>query len=363
MTLLLSVQGLTKGFGPRPLFTDLCLELRAGERIGLVGPNGAGKSTLLHLLAGTEEADTGQRMLRRSARLGYLAQDEIFPEGLTVREVMLAAPPLNRNEEPLEEHERTAAMARTLTQVGFTDAEQPASTLSGGWRKRLALARELVRRPDLLLLDEPTNHLDLPGIVWLERLLRAAPFGYLVATHDRAFLRAVADEVVEISRAYPGGFFRVAGSYEEFVERREEFLEAQARQQQSVANQVRRETEWLGRKAAARTRKAGFRIDAAGQRREELDELKYRNANAGKAGIDFVATGRQTSQTAHRQRHLEVARRPAPFRRARSAAVARHETRPARRQRQRQKHPAARTRRRPSPPTPAASRAPTACGS
>ena len=161
-------------------------------------------------------------------------------------------------EEPIEEHERETRAAITLTQVGFTDPDQPADVLSGGWRKRLALARELVRQPDLLLLDEPTNHLDLPGIVWLERLLRAAPFGYLVATHDRAFLRAVADEVIEISRAYPGGYFRAAGSYDEFAERREEFLEAQARRQESVANQVRRETEWLGRKAAARTRKAGF---------------------------------------------------------------------------------------------------------
>ena len=100
------------------------------------------------------------------------------------------------------------------------------------------------------MLDEPTNHLDLPGVVWLERLLRAAPFGYLVATHDRAFLRAVADDIVEISRVYPGGVFRSAGGYDTFAESRDEFLDAQARRQEAVANQVRRETEWLGRKAA-----------------------------------------------------------------------------------------------------------------
>jgi len=290
MTVLLSVQGLTKSYGPRPLFSDLCCDVRAGERIGVIGPNGTGKSTLLKLLAGREEPDAGTRAQRRGTRLGYLAQDDVFAAGQSVRDVVHAA----LAEEPVEEHEREVQTALTLTQVGFTDFDRPADVLSGGWRKRLALARVLVRRPDVLLLDEPTNHLDLPGIIWLERLLRAAPFGYVVATHDRAFLRAVADALIEINRVYPGGYFRAPGSYDEFVERREEFLEAQARRQQSVANQVRRETEWLGRKAAARTRKAGFRIDAAERRRAELAELRYRTAAAGTAGIDFAATGRQT---------------------------------------------------------------------
>ena len=290
MTVLLSVQGLTKSFGPRPLFSDLSLDLRAGERIGLVGPNGSGKSTLLRLMAGRDTPDAGTRSLRRSARLAYVAQQDIFAPGQTVEAVVLEA----LAEEPLEDHERSTRAAITLTQVGFVDPDQSVDALSGGWKKRLALARELVKKPDLLLLDEPTNHLDLPGIAWLERLLRAAPFGYLVATHDRAFLRAVADEIVEVSRIYPAGFFRSAGSYDDFVERRDAFLEAQAQRQEEVANQVRRETEWLGRKAAARTRKAGSRIDAAMERRQELSELSYRNAATAAAGIDFVATGRQT---------------------------------------------------------------------
>jgi ABC transport system ATP-binding/permease protein len=290
MTVLLSAQGLTKSYGPRPLFTDLSFDLRAGERVGLIGPNGSGKSTLLRLLAGREEPDTGTRALRRTARLGYLPQEDDFDPGLTVREVILS----RLADEPIEEHERETRTAITLTQFGFADVNQLADTLSGGWRKRLALARELVCQPDLLLLDEPTNHLDLPGIVWLERLLGAAAFGYLVATHDRAFLQAVADEVIEINRVYPGGFFRAPGSYDEFVKRRDAFLDAQARQQESVANQVRRESEWLGRKAAARTRKGSARIDAAERRREELQELNYRTAAASAAGIDFVATGRQT---------------------------------------------------------------------
>ena len=160
MTLLLSVQDLSKSYGHRPLFTGLSLDLRAGERVGLVGPNGAGKSTLLKLMVGREEPDAGIRSVRRGARVGYVAQDDVFLPGETVRAVLLSA----LAEEPVEEHERETRAATTLTQMGFTESEQPANILSGGWRKRLALARELVRKPDLLLLDEPTNHLDLPGI-------------------------------------------------------------------------------------------------------------------------------------------------------------------------------------------------------
>lgn len=290
MSVLLSLREAAKSFGPKPLFSGLSLDLRAGAKLGLIGPNGSGKSTLLKLLAGLEEPDAGERMLRRSVRLGYLPQDDRFPEGQTALQAVLAA----LAAEPLDEHERETQAAIALTQAGFRGLEQPASTLSGGWRKRLAIARALALRPDFLLLDEPTNHLDLPGIVWLERLLRAAPFGYLVATHDRAFLRAVADEIIEVSRVYPGGCFRSAGSYDDFAARRDEFLEAQERRQESMANQVRRETEWLGRKAAARTRKASSRIEDALNRRTELAELKRRTAAAGAAGIDFVATGRQT---------------------------------------------------------------------
>jgi ATP-binding cassette subfamily F protein uup len=293
MSLLLSVQELSKGFGGRrPLFTGLSLEVRAGEKIGLIGPNGAGKSTLLKILAGTEAPDDGARTARRGTRIGYLSQDDTFPPGLTVREVLVAA----LDDDHLEEHERETRAAITLTQVGFDDPDQPADALSGGWRKRLSVARELVREPDLLLLDEPTNHLDLPGVVWLEKLLRAAPFGYLVATHDRAFLRATADEIVEVSRAYPGGVFRTPDGFDAFADKRDAFLEAQERQRDAVANQVRKETEWLGRKESAQRRKSRSRIGEAAARREELADLNYRTAAAGQSAIDFAATGRQTKK-------------------------------------------------------------------
>src|SRR6476659_809255 len=121
MTLLLSVQNLSKRYGARPLFTDLSLELRAGERVGLIGPNGAGKSTLLRLLVGREDPDAGTRSLRRSTTLGYVAQDDAFAPGQTVRDVLLAV----LSPEPIEEHERETRAAITLTQVGFADPDQP----------------------------------------------------------------------------------------------------------------------------------------------------------------------------------------------------------------------------------------------
>src|SRR5439155_64256 len=217
------------------------------------------------------------------------------------------------------------------------------------------LARELVAKPDLLLLDEPTTHLGRPGIVWLEQLLRAAPFGYLVATHDRAFLRAVADEVIEINRVFPGGAFRAPGSYDEYVDRREEFLEAQVRKQEAVANRVRAETDWLAHKARARTRKSAARVDAAAQRRAALAELDYRATAA--AGAECQRRNRNGSRRYPARRVLgeavsvlgRAARRPGrraqrrrtgarPHRPAHGAAGRRT---PARRTDQRPRHPGA----------------------
>lgn len=292
MSVLLAARDLTKSFSTRPLFDGLTFDLRAGEKVGLIGPNGAGKSTLLRILTGREAPDAGSITSRRGVVVGYLSQDDVFPADQSAHAVVVGG----LADSGLEEHERDTRAAIALTRVGFDDHERPAGTLSGGWRKRLALARELAREPDILLLDEPTNHLDLPGVVWLEKLLRSAPFGYLVATHDRAFLRAVADDVMEVSRAYPGGVFRAAGGYDTFADKRDDFLEAQARMREAVANQVRRETDWLGRKESAQRRKSRSRIAEAADRRAELADLDVRTAARGAAGIDFAGTGRQTKK-------------------------------------------------------------------
>jgi ABC transport system ATP-binding/permease protein len=290
MSLLLHCESLTKSFGIRTLFKDISISFDDTERTGLIGPNGSGKSTLLKILAGLEHYDSGNITARRNLRMAYLPQEDRFPAGLTVQQVVLDA----LNDEHADEHDKLTRVEMQLGRVGFERTDQLAETLSGGWRKRLALARELIKQPDLLLLDEPTNHLDLEGILWLEKLLSNAPFAFLLVSHDRYFLENVTNRVVELNRSYADGYLSVNGSYSDFLEKREEYLEAQSAQQRALASRVRREVEWLKRGAKARTTKAKGRIEQAGRMMENLAELKVRNAQSGAAQIDFAATNRQT---------------------------------------------------------------------
>src|SRR5687768_12749044 len=274
MSLLLACRSLSKSFGPRPLFRDISIAFDDTERTGLIGPNGSGKSTLLKILAALETPDVGTVDTRRQLKLGYLPQEDVFPPGLTVGQVVEGA----LRDTHLDEHERSTRAAIMLGKVGFTDPSQPVDSLSGGWKKRLALARKLVREPDLLLLDEPTNHLDLEGILWLEKLLSGATFAFVLVSHDRYFLENVTNRVVELSSAYADGYLSSAGGYSDFLVRREEYLAAQARNEQALASRVRREVEWLSRKAKARTTKAKGRIDEAGRMMQELSDLRTRNS-------------------------------------------------------------------------------------
>jgi len=284
MPLLLSCQSLTKSFGARPLFEDISLSISDGDRLGLIGPNGSGKSTLLRILAGSETPDSGSTAVRKMAKLGYVPQEVQFPVESSVQQVM---------QEAASSEDGAARIPAALGQAGFENGDALAGSLSGGWKRRLAIARELVREPDILLLDEPTNHLDLEGILWLEKLLRAAAFASVTVSHDRYFLENVATEMAELARLYPGGLFRVKGNYSDFLARKDEFINAQAREQQTLANQVRRELEWLRRGPKARTTKSKARIDSAGRLIEELAEMNARR-ETGSAQIDFTASGRRT---------------------------------------------------------------------
>jgi ABC transport system ATP-binding/permease protein len=288
---LLNAQNITKAFGPRPLFRDLSFTVDESARIGLIGPNGAGKSTLLKILAGEVEPDTGELSVRKRTRTSYVSQISDFAAGETVWSVMEDA--VRAARVPAADWDKN--IRETLGRAGFKDFSAAASSLSGGWRKRLAVAQALAVAPDVLLLDEPTNHLDLEGIEWLEGILKNASFASVTISHDRYFLEAVALEIAEINPAYPDGILRTRGNYSRFLEDKEAFLEAQQRRQESLENRVRTEIEWLRRGPKARATKAKARIDNAHALIGELAEVTARNRTAT-AEIEFTESGRESKR-------------------------------------------------------------------
>src|SRR5437867_3025737 len=285
--LLLSCEAISMAYGTRSLFDDLSFGLFEGDQAGLVGPNGSGKSTLLKILAGVTTPDRGSRSLRGGVRVGYVPQDPVFEAGRTVEQVVLAALA------GVDEADRPGRAAQALGRAEFTDGRAAVDTLSGGWRKRLAIARELAAAPDILLMDEPTNHLDVAGILWLEDVLTERARAFVVVSHDRYFLEHVATRMLELNRVYPAGLFESEGSYSRFLARRDEALREQAAYQESLANTVRREIEWLRRGAKARSTKAKGRIKEAGRLIEELADSRARGLTAT-AGIDFASAQRRT---------------------------------------------------------------------
>jgi len=288
---ILNVQSVTKQFGARPLFRNISLTVEDGARIGLIGPNGAGKSTLLAILAGQVEPDTGELAVRKRARASYVPQDSRFAPGLSIRQVLeraLAAAHVN-------EAEREGRLRELSGRAGFVDLDAEATSLSGGWRKRLAITEALVCEPEVLLLDEPTNHLDLAGIEWLEELMANASFAAVTVSHDRYFLESTSSEIIELDRIYADGLLRVKGNFSRFLEEKQAYLESQSRQQESLRNQVRTEVEWLRRGPKARATKSKARIDSANELIGQLKDMDSRTV-VSSAGIDFEASMRKTKR-------------------------------------------------------------------
>ncbi len=288
---LIAVRDLEKTYASHTLFEGLSIAFHPGERVGLIGPNGAGKSTLLRILAGLESADAGVIECAKGAQIGYLPQLDVFADGVTAEEALSRA----IVDVPMEEFERPVRVRKMLRRLGFEAGDVPASKLSGGWRKRLAIGCQLVRSPDLLLMDEPTNHLDIEGIDWLETFLEREDLAFLVTTHDRYFLERVADRIVEINSRYAGGYLSSKGHYSDFLERREAFLQAEDVERRALANAVRREVDWLRRGPSARGTKAQARIEEAHDKIAQLADAERRSRAASGLEIDFAASGRKTN--------------------------------------------------------------------
>ena len=293
---ILNAQSVTKQFGAKPLFQNISLTVEEGARIGLIGPNGAGKSTLLAILAGQMEPDSGELAVRKRARAAYVPQDSRFDAGLTIRQVLeRALATAHANESESEGRMREGLIRELGGRAGFADLTAEAASLSGRWRKRLAITEALVSEPEVMLLDEPTNHLDLAGIEWLEELLNSSSFAAVTVSHDRYFLESTSSEIIELNRVYADGLLRVKGNFSRFLEEKQGYLESQNRQQESLRNQVRTEIEWLRRGPKARTTKSKARIDTANAMIGQLAEMNARTAVAT-AGIDFEASMRKTKR-------------------------------------------------------------------
>ena len=287
MSVLLTCESVEKSFGSRNVFSGISLSLHEGDHLGIIGPNGAGKSTFLQIIAGLMPADGGTISVRKGVRLAMVAQDSVFAAGASVRDIVTTA--------ARESDEKELNVSKALSRVGFEDHSASAATLSGGWRKRLAIAAALAAEPDVLLLDEPTNHLDIEGILWLEKLIASSAFASIFVTHDRYFLENCSTRVAEINRIWPQGIFTAPGNYSRFLEKRSEAARAQQREQEALENLVRREIEWLRRGAKARTSKSKARIQDAMELQQQLADSTARS-RTGTATIDFSATGRLTKR-------------------------------------------------------------------
>ncbi len=257
----LSIENLSKSYGDRLLFADIAFGVDEGEKIGIVARNGTGKSTLLRILAGEESPDDGRVVYRRDLRVGYLPQEPVFAPGITVGEA--AVENLDQDNHPTD----ADAMQRLLTSLGLPDPSMRVDKLSGGQRKKLAIARAIIGDPELLILDEPTNHLDISTIEWLEGYLKRSRVAILMVTHDRYFLDRVCNKIIELDNRQA---YVVEGNYAMYLRRRAERIEAMTAELAKVKNTLRREQEWMNRQPQARAGKAKFRIDS-------FHELKARS--------------------------------------------------------------------------------------
>ena len=274
---ILDVQNVSKRFGARELFANLSFSIAEGQKVGLIARNGTGKSTLLSILTGRESQDEGAIVYRNGIRTGYLEQEPAYNPDDTVLDACF-------NHQG--DDEKIVKAKQILTRLKIADLSQPMGQLSGGQRKRVALANALITEPDFLILDEPTNHLDLEMIEWLEGFLQRGNKSILMVTHDRYFLDRVCDVILELD---DHTIYTYRGNYAYYLEKRQERIDNRRAEQARAANLYRTELEWMRRMPQARGHKAKYREDAfyelearAHQRIEERQvRLKASNVYIG----------------------------------------------------------------------------------
>ena len=281
--MLLSAEHLSINFGSRQLLDDVSFYLNEGDKVGVIGINGTGKSTFLKVLSGVTEPDGGTISRNPNVQISLLPQNPVMDEDATVLEqVFLHFPAAFR---ALNEYEAKAMLNR----LGITDFSQRVGTLSGGQRKRAALAAALIHPADVLILDEPTNHLDSEMVAWLEDWLRRFKGGLVMVTHDRYFLERVVNHITELSR---GKLYHYEANYSKYLELREqrqEMAEASERKRQSI---LRVEREWIMRGCKARTTKSKERIQRyealLNQDAPEADESVQMAAASSRLGKKII---------------------------------------------------------------------------
>ena len=280
---VLAAENISKSYGERALLSDVTLQINQGDKIGLIGVNGTGKSTLLRLLAGEEAPDSGSIFCQPGHRAAYLPQNPVFaPEDTVLEHVLRGA-----GRDVQEESYRAKAI---LTKLGVTDFGETVGHLSGGQRKRLAMAAALVRPSEILILDEPTNHLDYEMVEWLEGQLKSYKGSLVMVTHDRYFLDRVCNCIAEIDH---GKLYRYQANYEGFLQlksEREEYARASERKRQSL---LKRELAWLQRGARARGTKSRERIqriealqNESGPAQEETLAMESLKTRLGKKTLE-----------------------------------------------------------------------------
>jgi ATP-binding cassette subfamily F protein uup len=291
----LSVENLSKAFGERKLFSNISFGIAQGQKIALVGINGAGKSTLMKIIMGLEIPDTGQVALNQSVKIAYVHQNPVFESNLSIYQTIFdqsnseilqviesyhkamldAERGIDNSDKMSKLFEKMDALQawdfeyqvkEVLGKLGLHDTELAVGNLSGGQRKRVALAKAILEKPDLLLLDEPTNHLDLETIEWLEDYLSKANLALFMVTHDRYFLEKVTNEILELDQ---GKIHRYQGNYGYFLDKKAERMQIEDIEIEKAKSLYKKELDWIRRQPKARGTKAKYRVDAFEETKEK----------------------------------------------------------------------------------------------